>query len=384
MVDSRESALLGMIYDAPFSPELWGPAMELLVDELAAGSACMTQLDVITGEGGGRAVRVPDDTMDTYLTHWIHDNPLLNVADAGAYVDQWQLAIVRSEEWIDTDVLQRSGYFNEFLKPIASEHSMMIRLSICGTRVSSMNIARSAARGAFTDREIEHARRWQAHLVRADRIGRQIQIDQAALDAIDRLVEETGKVLFFLDSYARVCRMSAAAEGWLARNATLRVDGSRLVAQLSSEDRRMQQLIMAATGSIDIARRGGAMNLTIDGERSVELAITPLGPRSVAVWSDEPMALVSLAHEPPQLSSAAQVCQRHGLTPAESRVALALSKGRVLRDIAAEAGLSVNTVRAQLGTIFSKTGCHRQAELVHLLLVDAERHILGDNVVTMV
>lgn len=60
-----------------------------------------------------------------------------------------------------------------------------------------------------------------------------------------------------------------------------------------------------------------------------------------------------------------------GLTAAEARIALALSNGTRLEDIAAENRLALNTVRCYVKQIFAKTGVRRQAELVRLILIGA-------------
>jgi DNA-binding CsgD family transcriptional regulator len=60
--------------------------------------------------------------------------------------------------------------------------------------------------------------------------------------------------------------------------------------------------------------------------------------------------------------------RRYGLTPAEADVALEIVKGEGRDACAARLGITTATVRAHLGRIFEKTGVHRQAELVHLLL----------------
>lgn len=57
-----------------------------------------------------------------------------------------------------------------------------------------------------------------------------------------------------------------------------------------------------------------------------------------------------------------------GLTPTESRVALALTEGKMPSEIAAGFGISRTTVAFHLRNIFQKTGTSRQAELVILLL----------------
>jgi DNA-binding CsgD family transcriptional regulator len=58
------------------------------------------------------------------------------------------------------------------------------------------------------------------------------------------------------------------------------------------------------------------------------------------------------------------------LTPAEARLALHLVAGETLRSAAVKLSIAYETVRTQLKNIFNKTGTHRQAELV-LVIVTA-------------
>ena len=60
--------------------------------------------------------------------------------------------------------------------------------------------------------------------------------------------------------------------------------------------------------------------------------------------------------------------ERFGLTPAEMRLAAYLMNGGTIASYAKAHDLSRNTVRNQLQAIYCKTGTHRQAELVGLLL----------------
>jgi DNA-binding CsgD family transcriptional regulator len=55
------------------------------------------------------------------------------------------------------------------------------------------------------------------------------------------------------------------------------------------------------------------------------------------------------------------------LTAAEAEVALALCDGQSRDTIAARRGVSPETVKAQVKSLYQKTGCHRETELVLLL-----------------
>lgn len=56
-----------------------------------------------------------------------------------------------------------------------------------------------------------------------------------------------------------------------------------------------------------------------------------------------------------------------GLTAAESRLAVRLLTGESLRSAAAALGITYESARSQLKSIFQKTGTHRQGELIALL-----------------
>jgi DNA-binding CsgD family transcriptional regulator len=57
-----------------------------------------------------------------------------------------------------------------------------------------------------------------------------------------------------------------------------------------------------------------------------------------------------------------------GLTPAEANLAILLARGLSLREASATQHISLHTSRAQLKSVFAKTGVSRQAELVRLVL----------------
>ncbi len=57
-----------------------------------------------------------------------------------------------------------------------------------------------------------------------------------------------------------------------------------------------------------------------------------------------------------------------GLTPAETEIVRSIAEGKAVRDIAAERGRSIDTVRTQVRSILAKTETHSQQDLVRLAL----------------
>jgi DNA-binding CsgD family transcriptional regulator len=59
---------------------------------------------------------------------------------------------------------------------------------------------------------------------------------------------------------------------------------------------------------------------------------------------------------------------KFGLTPGESRLALRLVSGETLQTAASALDISYESARSVLKNIFAKTGTHRQAQLVVIIL----------------
>ena len=84
------------------------------------------------------------------------------------------------------------------------------------------------------------------------------------------------------------------------------------------------------------------------------------GGRAVLICISDPAAAAS--------HPTATLAALFSLTAAEARLAADLREGLSLKAAAARRGVSVNTTRAQLTSIFAKTGTHRQSELMRLLM----------------
>lgn len=96
--------------------------------------------------------------------------------------------------------------------------------------------------------------------------------------------------------------------------------------------------------------------------------VTPL-PASSPFAQDwqMPLALVLVMDAGKPLSPLQLLGKLYDLSPAELRVASALLAGSSPEEYAQQAGVTLNTVRSQLKNLFSKTGTHRQSELVAVL-----------------
>ena len=120
--------------------------------------------------------------------------------------------------------------------------------------------------------------------------------------------------------------------------------------------------------------------MEVTAERTIKLSFMPLRPRHALRRHGEGKARVLVvfhASDDAIKLSPELIAQLHGLTPTESILAAALAEGRTVTQYAAEKGCSELTARVHLKHILEKTGTHRQAELVGLLVSSAALHLVA-------
>ena len=105
------------------------------------------------------------------------------------------------------------------------------------------------------------------------------------------------------------------------------------------------------------------------GRAELGLIVRPVPQSEWAEGQNHPAVAIFIS-DPESGHEASQqtLSQLFGLTRAEAALATLLTRGLSLNEAADELGVSPHTARAQLKSVFAKTGVARQAELVRLLV----------------
>jgi DNA-binding CsgD family transcriptional regulator/PAS domain-containing protein len=324
------------------------------------------------GSGGDEAdpmVRIDPIWTRRYVEHFAQRNPLHNVDNPHEYLSRWTPRILTDEDWMDKDDLARTEFFNDFLKPQDIHAALMIRLARRGVEIATLNIGRPQRRGQFARPDLEVAERFHPHLIRAFDLGNRLAATRGLGDALGRVLDASPHGLFVLADDGRVLHVNRAGEALAAEPGGLCVTAGRLGAANASDGRRLQGLI-AVAGSPDSERRtGGSMALATPTRRlPLSLTIAPIRSERFAPFRSGHTILVCVTDLEAGVSLPEQrLRDLFSLTPAETRVAVALFEGSNPREAAAAFDISPNTVRVHLARIFDKTGTRRQSELVSLM-----------------
>jgi DNA-binding CsgD family transcriptional regulator len=183
---------------------------------------------------------------------------------------------------------------------------------------------------------------------------------QSTLESLD-----IGVIL--LSSKGEVVTMNRAAARLLEATGGLRATQEGLCAERPDESDRLRLLIEKATTATTVESTS-AIAVSRRDHPPLQLLISPV--TGFDLDEKHPVRAIVFAGD-----SARSVAPNgnvlrllFGLTPAECRLATLLADGYSPPEIAEMHGVSRNTLKSQLASIYGKTGTSRQAQLVRLLL----------------
>ncbi len=159
--------------------------------------------------------------------------------------------------------------------------------------------------------------------------------------------------------------LSPKAEMILQSGEQLLVRAGRLGARNARDQQRLSTAVRAASGRLAMERHHSAVSLHGEGAPAMRVDIFPLPERIAGPLSRaEVLVTITMPRAVPVERAVAALRVQFGLTGAEAAVALMLSEGLSVSEIAFRRGSVRETVRSQLKMLFEKVGVRRQAELV--------------------
>ena len=108
-----------------------------------------------------------------------------------------------------------------------------------------------------------------------------------------------------------------------------------------------------------------------DCETPLPMMVMPVGEAGLNIFSDVTHAHTAVMFSDPErnqpiVPEALQTAYK--LTPSEAQVAIAITNGLSMEEIATMHGNKASTVKSQLLSVYRKLGINRQSELVKILL----------------
>lgn len=255
-----------------------------------------------------------------------------------------------------TDFLGRHGFWNTLGIPVRDD----------GASRDFLGFLRAADRDHYTDHERDMVRQLMPDLARAARlrahtshVARQAAIGLAALDSLPQgiaVVDGSG-----------FCQHANATARALMNRRMLTVRHGRVMCADTVQGVHLARLMAAACAKAGL-RSAGSICVQAASGRLV-ISVVPLKPDHSMPLPKTPLALLVMVDpDAPTLPDSAAVADMLGVSPTEMRLALHLAAGKTVKDFAVTEECSWHTARTHLKNLMRKTGCHRQTDVVALLL----------------
>jgi len=189
-------------------------------------------------------------------------------------------------------------------------------------------------------------------------------IDSQGFALLSGAFESMDRACWLLDATGRVGGMTPRAEALLSGNRLRLVEGW-LASARPEDTRRITRGVRAVLEPP--GRAADPIILTDeDGGIAILLEIFPL-PVGAWTFPFAPRAVIVARLGAPTERQAQLLIRTFGLTPAEADIAIRLAAGQLRTEIARARGVSTETLKVQLRSIYEKTGCGRESQLVRLV-----------------
>lgn len=264
-----------------------------------------------------------------------------------------------------------SPAYNEALAGMRMQNGLYLRLDGPDGLHVGWLICDSRERGGWSSDQVRLIQRLRPH-VRQFAIMRQalVEAEVTGPSATELLTSRRFGVIH-LDRRGRIMTANDRASEILRQgDGVLDFDGF-LRAWRPADNAELSRLLTRALPPFGERGSAGSMRVARSSSATPPLAlhITPVGDE-YPHFRTRTIGAIVLIVDPsgrPWIDPA-RVAASLGLTPAESRLAVALATGRTLRDIALATGRTEETVRWHLKQIFRKQGVSRQVDLVRRVL----------------
>jgi DNA-binding CsgD family transcriptional regulator len=349
-------------YEAAAVPELWPQALHALAQACGAEGAAAHSSDGLTtfatvGSEGLAELHA------NFVQRWRAPELNSHRARGIALLRRGWRGALTEQDCFTPDELAQDPFQQEFFVRSGFGSFAGIILAQSPGLTLSVSIIRRLAQGQYERGEIAFINRLSRHLRNAGAVATRLGIEatRRLADALEpaghaiALVGRAGRVVYTNERFSR-----AIGDGLLVKDGRLGSWQARSDAALAAAiGRALAENLREPPGAVLLPRRLG---------RPLVAHVLPVvgQARDLLHLVGAIVTLTDLA-ETPAAAADAMLIEAFGLTPAEARLAAEIAAGGTLPEIARAKGISHETLRSRLKSVFDKTGTGRQTELALLV-----------------
>lgn len=351
---SEPEKIIDLIYEAAVFPDLWNPVLDSL-RKLASGAG--TVLAIRRSDGWGDWIA--SDEISGVMSEFFQSDMPGRTEITARLIGADHPGFISEKDVFVGDEAQYDPFFRELMNPRGFGSALATAIQVPTGDLVIFHVQRRLAQGAFDKPTANRLNSLRPHLARASLLSTRLKLDRyrAATEALSAvglpaaILSPTGQVLAANDLIQNMTTLVK----WLAGN------------HLGLKDKVGQALYRQALRELTEKSNGAVRsfplaNLTL-GTKAVGHVI-PTPRRASDIFDGAACLFIVTPVTHPNTPDVQLIQALFDLTPAEARIAKGISQGFTINELAARYAVSKETVRSQLKGVLTKTGTHRQADLV--------------------
>jgi DNA-binding CsgD family transcriptional regulator len=362
--EDRLLKFVGQIYEAAADPNKLSSLSTVVQNAMDVGSALLFVSNHQTGELIqllGTSPNFDVKARADYRAHYHNTNPWYHAAKnkKGAFIRH-------GGELIGYDEFEKTEFRADWCKRVGIYHFLGGTAPIREGVAVALGLHRPKGSVAFDEDEKRAFSILLEHIVRAcqlaDKIGTLAGRELLTYEVLSKL--NVGFVL--VDRECRAIHVNALAENLLRASRWLTYSQGR-VRPIHPVSRASFEKLVADAASASAGRLGSGGVISLDDPIEAPLAFSIMPFKSeVLGLGAEQTAVAILFSDPDQkpVATPEGIAKNLGLTTAESRLVARLVQGESLVEAARSIGISPNTAKTQLQSVFIKTDTSKQSEIV--------------------
>lgn len=274
------------------------------------------------------------------------------------------LVVLADEDLVSRDEVARDPYYTRFLASQRLTAFAAVAFRSSSSKVCGLVMQRTTSQGAFTEREKRALALLEPRLTTTAELTRMlgeasIRTSLSVLDRLSRPALALGRTGAVIDVNAAAAALFD--DDFKVRAGALFVRDERAAAEVQSA------CAQARTAFVTPARTPEPIVVRREGRLPLILRSLPLEGAAGSFFHGARLLVTVTDPGARSLPSPGLLRRIFGLTGSEARLSIHLVAGLSLKQAADASGITTETARSQLKSVFSKTEARRQAELVILL-----------------
>lgn len=272
----------------------------------------------------------------------------------------------------DLDEIERDPWVRASTEALGVTDQMGAKLRLPDSGAATLSLFRTRRQGRVEPETVAAFSRLAPRIEQACILGCVVEEAAATREALLEVFAERAEGLVLIDGRGRASCVNRVAERCLSAGDGLVLSGACLRARRPPEARRLSHLVSEAVSAFGAGGRacsaGGQMLVSrAGGGQPYLVTVTPAARHEAFLTGDAVACIVRIQDlAAPRVPEAESLRAVFGLSGREAALAVELVRTGRLEDAAASCGMSVNTARNHLQSIFGKAGVNCQARLVQL------------------